>query len=172
MKPTFSGEVQFAGYSDSSRSGPRVTLRLADRSELERFVGCEGKRYMAVLVEIGNDEQPVSAAPAPAAESAAKRERMAPLCEWTVMRCGEPLFQRWAFDRAQALFGPAGIAEITKKARTPEGAAEKLAREVVVHLCGVESRNELDTNATARDSFNANVRKPFIQWSAQQEVTA
>ena len=86
-EPTYSGEVQFAGYTDSSRSGPRVTLRLSDRADLDRFVGCEGKRYMLALVEIGDDEQAV----APPAESTP----MGPLCKWAVQRQKDPAFIEW-----------------------------------------------------------------------------
>jgi hypothetical protein len=158
VKPTFSGEVQFAGYADGSRGGPRVTLRLTDRAELEKFVGMEGRRFMAVFVEIGDDETPVEE-PAPAAP-AVRRERMAPLCEWAVMRCGEPMFQRWA----------AGHPEAPKYRKDT---AVETAKAAVLHLCGIESRKELDTSAKAASALHALVRKPYAAWLAlQSEVTA
>ena len=156
-KPMFAGEVQFAGYADGSRGGPRVTMRLADRSELEKFVGMEGKRFMAVLVEIGDDEQPV-AAPAPA--PAVRRERMAPLCEWSVMRCGEAPFQRWA----------AGHPEAPKyRKETPA----ETAKAAILFFTGVESRRDLDTNEQAAQALHVAVRRPYAAWLAlQNEVTA
>ena len=158
VKPTFSGEVQFAGYADGSRGGPRVTLRLTDRAELEKFVGMEGRRFMAVFVEIGADETPVEE-PAPAAP-AVRRERMAPLCEWAVMRCGEPMFQRWA----------AGHPEAPKYRKDT---AVETAKAAVLHLCGIESRKELDTSAKAASALHALVRKPYAAGLAlQSEVTA
>lgn len=168
VEPTFSGEVQFAGFADGSRGGPRVTLRLSDRSELERFIGCEGKRYMAVLVEIGDDEKPVQ----PHAQKAAAptRERMHPLCEWAVMSCKDETFKRWAFERAQQLFGPAGIADYSKKYGANFG--EGLARGVVLHLCQVESRKELDVDHDAGRRLHTTVRQPFIQWQQAREKAA
>lgn len=87
MEPTYKGEIQFLAYTDSSRSGPRLTFRLADRDELQAFVGCEGKRYACVLVEIGDDELPV--------EGNAPKEQLGPLCKWAVMRDDDPLFLAW-----------------------------------------------------------------------------
>lgn len=161
-KPTFAGEVQFAGYSDSSRGGPRVTLRLADRDDLERFIGCESKRYMAVLVEIADDETPAPA-PSPAAPKV-QRERMAPLCEWAVMRCGERPFQDWC--QQMVLDG--------KVLRHRHGTVsrEEGARLVLLALCEVESRRELDTNPEAAKRLHERVRKPYAAWLAQQGVPA
>ena len=158
VKPTFSGEVQFAGYADGSRGGPRVTLRLADRAELEKFVGMEGKRFGIVMVEIGDDET-VAEEPAPA-RPAVRRERMAPLCEWAVMRCGEATFQRWA----------AGHPDAPKfRKETPA----ETAKAAVLFFAGVESRRDLDTDARAAQALHAMVRKPYAAWLAlQSEVTA
>lgn len=159
VKPTFSGEVQFAGYVDGSRGGPRVTLRLTDRAELEKFVGMEGRRFMAVLVEIGDDETPVEE-PAPAVKQAARRERMAPLCEWAVMRCNEEPFQRWAAGHPDA-----------PKYRQDKPA--ETAKAAVLHFTGVESRRDLDTNDRAAKALHAMVRRPYAAWLAlQSEVAA
>ena len=59
MTPSFQGEVQFRRYSDTSTQGQQVVFAVEDREALEPFIGKEGKRFMAVLVEIGDDEQPV-----------------------------------------------------------------------------------------------------------------
>ncbi len=84
MTPTFQGEVQFRRYSDTSTQGPQIPLALADRAALESFIGKEGKRFMAVLVEIGDDEQPVQ----PVAE-------MGPLCREAVDLCRNEAFLEW-----------------------------------------------------------------------------
>jgi hypothetical protein len=150
-KPTFAGEVQFAGYSDSSRSGPRVTFRLADRDDLERFIGCEGKRYMAVLVEITDEETP-------ATEPAPHRERMGPLCEWAVMRCKEPMFQEWiVWQPGQG--EPQPLLD----------SAEDSAKGALLSICGVNSRKELDTNPEAAKLLHERVRKPYAAWLAEQQ---
>lgn len=158
VKQTFSGEVQFAGYADGSRGGPRVTLRLTDRAELEKFVGMEGRRFMAVLVEIGDDETPVEE-PAPV-RTAVRRERMAPLCEWAVMRCGEEPFQRWASGHPEA-------------PKYRKDTPTETAKAAVLHFTGVESRRDLDTNERAAQALHAMVRKPYAAWlSLQSEVPA
>ena len=154
----FAGEVQFAGYSDSSRGGPRVTLRLADRDDLERFIGCESKRYMAVLMEIADDETPAPS-PSPAAPKV-QRERMAPLCEWAVMRCEEPMFQQWAFQQPKTLRPGIGLT------------MREQAKAFIYYACGIESRKELDTNPEAAKRLHERVRKPYAAWLAKQGVTA
>ena len=158
VKPTFSGEMQLAGFADGSRGGPRLTLRLADRSELEKFIGMEGKRFAVVMVEINDDETPAEE-PAPAAP-AVRRERMAPLCEWAVMRCNEEPFQRWAAGHPNA-----------PKYRQDKPA--DTAKAAVLHFTGVESRRDLDTNDRAAKALHAMVRRPYAAWLAlQSEVAA
>jgi hypothetical protein len=144
-KPTFSGEVQFAGYSDSSRSGPRVTLRLSDRSDLERFVGCEGKRYMVALVEIGSDEQPVSA-PEP------EKPKGGPLAKSAGIICGTPMFQKFAGVRGYDV---------------SEGGAAQLVRDV----CNVTSRAELD-GSQAKQYVYSGLMAMYRAWAAEQGATA
>jgi hypothetical protein len=160
----FKGELQFAGWTDSSRGGPRVTFRLADRDLLERFIGCEGKRYACMLVELGDDETPAEPAAPAAAKTAApaKRERMGPLCEWAVMRCGEPTFQAWA-----ALPRPKRW-RIDDIDQSPQGRAKA----VILCLCDVQSRKELDTNPVAAQRLHDLVRRPYMQWLEHQQVPA
>ena len=158
----FKGELQFAGWTDSSRGGPRVTFRLADRELLERFIGCEGKRYACMLVELGDDETPAEPAPAaPKTAAPAKRERMGPLCEWAVMRCGEDRFQRWALAQMKSMVVmPADIKP------------EEVARWFICHTCGIASRKELDTNSSAAALLHVLVRRPYMIWLEHQQVPA
>lgn len=172
-KPTFAGELQFAGYADSSRGGPRITLRLADRDELQKFIGQEGKRFMAVLMEIADDETP-AATPAPEAASAkprAQRERMAPLCEWAVFRCSEPDFQRWIrpiYDRAMGGDGT-GWGDVTPEMDF-RGNMEAYAAHCLKVLCDVRSRKDLDTNPAAAKRFHSLIRAPYATWLHEQQA--
>jgi len=66
MKPTFQNEVQLAGWSESHNSGAKVTFWLPTSEDLEPFRGLTsrkgntaGHRFAMVLVEIGDDDQPV-----------------------------------------------------------------------------------------------------------------
>lgn len=77
LKPTFQGEVQLVGWSDTHTRGPIIALRLSDSEELEVFKGMTvrkggvaGQRLACVLVEIGDDEKPVHQQPQAAAADA------------------------------------------------------------------------------------------------------
>lgn len=170
MKPTFHGEVQFAGYADGSRGGPRITFRLEDRKALDTFAGLEGKRYMLAIVEIGDDEQP--AEPAPKREQRTPRARMAPLCEWTVLRCSEEPFQRWikvVYDKHMGGNGH-GWGDVT-----PDdfgGRMDAYAAHCVKVLCNVDSRKELDTDNAAAAKLHEVIRKPYTAWLKQDWVPA
>lgn len=146
--PTFAGEVQFRRYSDTSTQGTQIVLALPDREALQSFIGLEGKRFMAVLVQIGDDEQPVSANPLIQKESAnsrSAREPLGDLCWRAVQWCKEPEFLAWltsAGDFAKAL--------------TSEEAAD-----VIKGWCHIDSRKELDTNPEAARKFHQFIRGPY-----------
>jgi hypothetical protein len=144
---SYSGEVQFAGYTDSSRSGPRITLRLAERADLESFVGCEGKRYMLALVEIGDDEQPV--------EKPKGGER----AKWCAIRCQEPEFQSWVVRNFR---------ESAKAGMGLNRKAVDLAAYIVRSVCEVESRAELDTDKGAAEVFDELIRRPWMAREKQE----
>ncbi len=169
--PTFSGETQFVAYTDSSRGGPRVTLRLADRDELDKFIGMEGKRFMAVLVEIADDGTPAEPEkPAPARKTV-QRERMAPLCEWAVYRCAEPQFQQWIrplYDRLMGGNGR-GWGDVTPDNDFRGNVAEYTAHCIKV-LCQVESRKDFDTDAAAGERFKLLVMRPYAAWLKEQQA--
>lgn len=47
--------------------------------------------------------------------------------------------------------------------------SEPMAKAFLLHLCQVESRNELDTNPAAAERFHELVRKPFLAWKNQDQ---
>jgi hypothetical protein len=66
ITPTFSGEMQLAAWSESHTGGCKVTFWLPTPQDLDAFRALTvrkgnhaGHRFMAVLVEVGDDEQPV-----------------------------------------------------------------------------------------------------------------
>lgn len=134
-KPTFRGELQFVAYADSSRAGPRVTFRLSDRDELQRFVGLEGRRFAAILLEIGDDEQPVVP--------------IGQMCRWAVMRCAEDDFQAWVALQSDA-----------DKTLKPAD----MAKQLILDRCRVQSRKDLDTNEKASGAMRRLVLKPYAEW--------
>jgi hypothetical protein len=150
VAPTFAGEVQFRRYSDTSTQGTQIVLALPDREALQSFIGLEGKRFMAVLVQIGDDEQPVIANPLIQKNSCRKpelpRERLGDLCWRAVQWCKDPVFWNWIEQKGR--FEPGTIDEVH-------------ARRYVAVWCGVESRKELDTNHEAARKFHQFIRGPY-----------
>lgn len=142
MTPTFQGEVLMRRWSDSSTQGVQVTFALPDATDLDPLKAKTGKRFMAVLVEIGDDEQPVTGNPATEKKS---REYLGDLCYRAVQWCNDPEFRAWLAERGD-FYG-----ELTVKA----------AGEVICTWCEVESRKDLDTNPIAAEKFNRLIRGPY-----------
>jgi hypothetical protein len=136
MNPTFSGELQFRYYSDSSRQGQKITFSVFDREALEPFIGKEGKRFMAVLVEIGDDELPKQPEPA-------KYEELkgGPLAKLAGMWCQSKDFHEWI-----------GVPN------------QEEARLFILEECGIDSRAALDHNHLAAEIFHRSIREPYSKW--------
>jgi hypothetical protein len=149
IAPTFSGEVQFRRYSDTSTQGQQIVLQVEDRAALEPFIGKEGKRFMAVLVEIGDDEKPVP----PPAEKPLKegpRRTQGPICRWLALRCRERAFQEWVASEI-------GVVEVT----------EEVAAINVRAWCGVGSRSDIDGDPKAEALFEKSIRRPWLAHTKQ-----
>lgn len=146
-KPTFAGEVQFRRYSDTSTQGTQIVLALPDREALQSFIGLEGKRFMAVLVQIGDDEQPVAGNPVTTdignPTSGKPREPLGDLCWRAVQWCKEPEFIDFLNQQEPGIDSEHDAAAYIKR------------------VCGVQSRKELDTSPAARGLFNARIRGPY-----------
>ena len=148
VTPTFQGEVQFRRYSDTSTQGQQVVFAVADREALEPFFGMEGKRFMAVLVQIGDDEQPVEPAP--------RKDTRGPLCREACDLCAMPEFQRFAFRN---------FAHATDE-------REECAKAAILGVCEIKSRKELDEDRAAADLFISRFRVPFMRHMASRKQAA
>lgn len=91
-KIAFQGEVMLLQWAESSTRGRTVTLLLGDEGESHPFRDFTirqgkraGQRFMAVLVQIGDDEQPV--------------EHPKTLSQQAFMLCRDPEFYTWASAR-------------------------------------------------------------------------
>ena len=164
IEPTYSGECQFVTYADSSKGGPRITLRLRDRDELEAFIGMEGKRFALVLVQIGDDEQPVP--PQKREPSPAKGGQLARLAGQWCKREDFARFIRPIYDRAMGgngrSWGDVSPDDFTGAEGGLKG-AEGYCRHAILVLCDVNSRRELDSNPDAAEKFNDLIRRPFME---------
>jgi len=161
ITPTFSGEMQLAGWSESHTGGCKVTFWLSSPDELAAFRtlttrkgNTAGHRFMAALVEIGDDEQPVQ--PAPVAETgnpATGKSTLGPLAYWLVLRCNEPEFWCWLHNHGR------------------ECKDAKSAGIHVKNMLGIESRKELDESPGAVSMFHEYIRGPYARWCAARGVT-
>jgi hypothetical protein len=88
---SFQGEIQFRRYSDTSTQGVQVVFALADRSDLESFIGKEGRRYMAVLVELTDTDEPVQ-----------EPVKLGPICREAIDLCKAPAFHEWLGVKTEA----------------------------------------------------------------------
>lgn len=105
---------------------------------------------MAVLVEIGDDEQP-----------AETKEKIGPLCKLAVQWCKREDFAEWLrpyYDRHMggdgAGWGDVGPNEL--------GGLEAWCRHAILVLTGAKSRKELDTNLVAAQEFKR-IREMFMR---------
>ena len=152
--PTYADELQFIGWSDSSRNGPRVTFALPSREALERFIGAEGKRFASVLVLVGDDEMPVpppEPAPKLAEPKAVKADepKGGAKAQLAGKWCKTIEFQRWCADRPRD--------------DCPAGWDEESARAWVCAVCGVEKRRYIDHDEVAAGKFEHYIRGPYAK---------
>lgn len=154
---TINVELQLLDWSNSARGGPKVVFALPDEEALEQFKAMTlptgrgkericGQRLMAALVQIGDDEQPV------------QKSRPGPLCQLAVLWCAEEEFGRWCFEHFPDHWP--GISELGM-----EGASKA----VILSVCGVESRRDLDVDAHAAQLFHALIREPYQQHLQREE---
>jgi hypothetical protein len=144
VTPAFQGEIQFRRYSDTSTQGQQVVFAVQDREALESFVGMEGKRFMAVLVQIGDDEQPIPSNPG---ELKKPREYLGAFCWRAVQWSSDAEFQKWL------------CMYHGKRVRTADEAAT-----FIKEFCGVKSRKDLDTNDVARKIFTEHFMAPWQKY--------
>ena len=151
--PPFAGEVQFRRYSDTSTQGTQIVLALPDREALQSFIGLEGKRFMAVLVQIGDDERPVAGNPVTTDVgfpiSGKPREPLGDLCWRAVQWCKEFDFQWWL------------ASQVCPERPGDMRIDEEDAKAYILEWCGITSRKELDTNPEAARKFNLLIRGPY-----------
>lgn len=159
--PTFAGEVQLRRWSESNTQGVQVTFALADSSDLEKFRGLDGKRFMAVLVQIGDDEQPVDVrnSDIKVRKSDIARDPLGDLCWRAVQWCKDPEFADFLSRIFYDAF-PGGMSA-PAYANNDASGRETWCKYALQVLCGIGSRKELDTNPEAARKFNQLIRGPY-----------
>lgn len=164
--PTIQVETMLLGWQRSHNGGSKIILQVPDEDlvHFEKMTVKKGKvagqRLACVFVEIGDNEQPV---PQPAtleqAKAEAPKEKKDPLgalSKWAVMRCQEKSFQDWmrgAFNGEWIIAASEGI----------DPTSEQCAKSVILSVCGIGSRKELDTDELARRIFDEKFRHPYAE---------
>lgn len=147
----FKDEVMLAGWSDSHNGSPKVTFFLRDSSALEAFrhlTVAKGKqaghRFAMVLVEIGDDEQPVNQ----------QDKKGGALTKLAAMFCTQERFWQWARLTDEDCWKRAEALAMTEK-------PIEVSAEWIRLQCGVKSRRELDSNQSASKIFHEKIRIPY-----------
>jgi hypothetical protein len=177
-------EAMLAGWSNTHNGGVKVTLWLQDEEDLAYFEAATvrkgrtaGQRYQVVMVEIGDDEQPVpgsdkplvkeqsvepavvkneaipevAAVPAAAHPDEKPARKGNPNAHFPGGLCG--LAVRWCADpHFRAWMQEEGLS----LARDEAG-----VRQAILENCGITSRKELDTVQAAGNAFNEFIRAPY-----------
>ena len=153
INPTFAGEFQLAGWSESHNGGCKVTFWLADSSDLDAFRAMtvrkgnqSGHRLAAVLVEIGDDEQLVQPPKAEAPKGGA-------LARLAAQFCADPQFWQFVDETFSDHITTADQCALWMRCQ-----------------CEIRSRAELDSNEEAAEHFHMYIRKPFVTWKAKRGI--
>jgi hypothetical protein len=141
-------EVMLLAWAESSTRGRTVTLLLPEGHEehpFKRFAMKSGKRagqrFMAVFVEIGDDEQPVE-----------QHEPARHLSQTAAALCKDAMFHRFADERCFDTIHD-----------------EDSARCYILTGCGITSRRQLDSNKPAADYFRNHILIPFLEYKKTVE---
>lgn len=141
----FRGELQLLRWSETSTGGATVTFQLSDVADLNGFKdltlakkGMAGQRIAAIMVQVDDDAEQ---APAPVVQ----KPQPGMLCIMACTFCADPLFRVWS-------------------GKDTEDEAKKL----ILDVCGVLSRKELDIDQAAARMFHSLIREPFMAWKAAQ----
>jgi hypothetical protein len=159
ITPTFQGEMQLAGWNQTHNGGSKVTFWLPDDSDLEPFKGLTAKkgntaghRFMVVLVEIGDDEQPVNST---VKESLTiEKNKGGELAKWSGILCNDPMFWEW-IESTSDEYGHLVVGHTQ-------------AAEFIYSSCNVTSRAQLDHNFMSAMIFREEVMAKFDAWKGEQ----
>jgi hypothetical protein len=173
--PSINLELMLAGWQESHAGGAKVTFWLPDGANLEPFKlmtakkgGTAGQRFVAVLVKLGDDEQPE---PMPQREDSTERHPgpLGPRAKLAVQLCANPVFTEWLRPKYDKALGGTGDAwgDMTPEAfpgKTEAKRMEAWTRHAILVLCGChQSRRELDIDPLCARRFEEQIRAPWAE---------
>ena len=139
-------EVRKIAFRQSAKDGLVITFAVhQDDMTPELAAAPIGTRFMAALVEIGDDEQPV------------ERGKQHPIVQRAAILCGETLFQKFMEEEFPLDW---------EEANPFSGGADKTAA-ILRTACGISSRKELAADPMAVAKFDKLTAK-FEMWKRGQ----
>lgn len=98
------------------------------------------------------------------------------LCIMACVFCRDVTFTMW-LDRAHPLTNDPLPYDVVVRFGDKEFKCDPIAlhseasaKAFILGICGIESRNQLDTSAVAAERFHNLIRRPFLDWKAGQEI--
>lgn len=164
MTTTFSGEIQLAGWSDTHNGGAKITFWLPDAESLEVFKGLTAKkgntaghRFMAALVEIGDDELPVELMEPGSSEfNKIVKPKGGALAKLAGQWCNLQSFFDWIQPVYDNFLGDIGPEIYDTK--------QEYCRHCLLVMCDIDSRAELDHDPIAAEKFHRLIRLPYSEY--------
>ncbi len=154
----FTGEVMFAAWHDTSTQGQTVKFWLDNESTRHPFDGFTargrtntGSMFAVILVELGEDDQPVDQTAEKTIEEAHKPKQA--LSSQAHLMVTSDLFVQYVRECAVLKSG-------TKV--TPD-----VAKRWVKHKLSIESLSDLDRDAEKAKVFHEKIRRPFARWNGE-----
>lgn len=166
---SYQGEAMLSNWSETAAAGRKVEFWLPEGADApdehpfkyytRRLRGSPGTRFQMVLVEIGDDDQPL---PRGTGESKPRLTQGGELVGGAIAKhagrlCKDQDFHEYLKLNAMKDIGWNGDVVV-----------EHIATEYVRQTCGIESRKELDHSREAQLAYENKVVRPFNQWLENQ----
>jgi hypothetical protein len=165
IEPTTSGEVYLGAWSDTvesstGRTDAWIKLYLSDSSMLDDLRSQDvrgkakegGKRYALVMVEIGDDEQPVQK----------PKGSMTHLSNVAAVLGENPKFGQWYASEHAATYE--AMVESFGQDEWKKLSYKDKCRECILYSCSIASRSYLDTDEIAANTFKELISEPFSEY--------
>jgi hypothetical protein len=141
MTTTINSDAILVRLGYSSKTGETATFKI-EQAAWEALKANEGKNYVLVLAEVGDDGMPAQTEPKP------KQWRIGERSRWVVQRCKEPQFWRFLYSESGANID-----------------SEESAKAFVLGAWHMESRKEFDETSRYKDFLELTGR--YNNWIAR-----
>jgi len=140
-----------AGVKDMADGSLRITFEFDPRYAKEAY-SLFGARGTSCAVAALTQAASIQAAQQEAIEAAPEpKTRAGQLCVMACTFCADPLFWKWL-----------------ERHYCTQCASEQDAKDIILHVCEIESRKDLDSNHYAGERFHREIRTHYMAWRAAQ----